>query len=263
MSRFEAYKESLRRGHVAVLQGRLDEALEAYREASGHAPERPLPYTSLASVFHRLGRPNEALAAYDRALDRSPDDEGALRARQAIVEELLASGVQPQPHWPEADDLESVPPVPFAPLVEPSGSDDAASWPAIDLPSLPMPVTVGPPPDIGVLTAEADALIDGGDTGAARDLLLTAIEVHRAAGRLDAAVDVALQVLVLVPGDPQLHLALAGLQLDQGWRQVAVEKIELLIRLTALTGDVQAGADAHMLAADRLRDVTLSTSHTS
>jgi len=263
VSRFEAYKEALRRGHVAVLQGRLDDALEAYREASGHAPERPLPYTSLASVLHRLGRPNEALAAYDRALDRSADDEGALRARQAIVEELLAAGIQPQPHWPEADDLESPLPVPPSPGVDPNVDDDASSWPAIDLPSLPTPVVLGPPPDIRALTAEADALIDGGDTGAARDLLLTAIEVHRAAGRLDAAVDVALQVLALLPGDAQVHLALAGLQLDQGWRQIAVEKIELLIRLTALTGDVQAGADAHMLAADRLRDVTLSTSHTS
>jgi hypothetical protein len=35
---------------------------------------------------------------------------------------------------------------------------------------------------------------------------------------------------------------------------LAREKIELLLRLTALTGDTQAEADAHGLAAERLRD---------
>jgi tetratricopeptide (TPR) repeat protein len=262
VSRFEAYKEALRRGHVAVLQGNLDEALAAYREASTFAPDRPLPWTSLASVLHRLGRPNEALAAYDRALDRSPDDEGALRARQAIVEELLAGGITPAPHWPEADDLESAPPVPLPEPAAGGTADDVTDWPAIDLPTLPVPAPVGPPPDIRALTAEADALIDGGDIKAARDLLLTALEVHREAGRLDAAIDVGLQLLAHVPGDPQLHLALANLQLDEDWRPVAVEKLELLIRLTQLSGDIQAAADAHMLASDRLRDVVLSTSRT-
>jgi len=127
-------------------------------------------------------------------------------------------------------------------------------WPAIDLPSAPPPPIVGPPPDPDMLMAEALAMIDGGDPKGARNLMLTAVAVHRAAGRPDAALDVCLQLLALAPGDAHVHLAIAGLQLDRGWRTLATEKIQLLLRLTALTGDTQAEADAHALAAERLRD---------
>jgi hypothetical protein len=135
--------------------------------------------------------------------------------------------------------------------------DDAGAaipWPAIDLPSAPPPPLVGPPPDPELLMAEAHALIDAGNPKDARNLMLTAVMVHRAAGRPDAALDVCLQLLALAPGDAHVHLAIAGLQLDRGWRTLATDKIGLLLRLTALTGDTQAEADAHALAAERLRD---------
>jgi tetratricopeptide (TPR) repeat protein len=144
----------------------------------------------------------------------------------------------------------------FEPLIQLEDVDEGISipWPAIDLPSAPPPPIVGPPPDPEVLMAEALSLIDGGDPKAARNLLLTAVAVHRAAGRPDAALDVCLQLLALAPGDAHVHLAIAGLQLDRGWRTLATEKIQLLLRLTSLTGDTQAEADAHALAAERLRD---------
>ncbi len=135
----------------------------------------------------------------------------------------------------------------------------AIPWPAIDLPSAPPPPIVGPPPDPETLMAQALALVDGGDPKAARNLMLTAVMVHRAAGRPDAAIDVCFQLLALFPGDAHVHLAIAGLQLDRGWRTLATDKIELLLRLTALTGDTQAEADAHALAAERLRDEASST----
>jgi hypothetical protein len=141
-------------------------------------------------------------------------------------------------------------------LVRLEEDDDSAAipWPAIDLPSAPPPPIVGPPPDPETLMAEALALIDAGNPKDARNLLLTAVMVHRAAGRPDAALDVCLQLLALAPGDAHVHLAIAGLQLDRGWRTLATDKIGLLLRLTALTGDTQAEADAHALAAERLRD---------
>src|SRR5205814_2667874 len=77
---------------------------------------------------------------------------------------------------------------------------------------------------------------------------------HREAGQPDAALDACLQLLAMAPGDARAHLALAGLQLDQGWHAVATDKIALLLRLTALTGDTQAEADTHLLAAERIRD---------
>jgi tetratricopeptide (TPR) repeat protein len=139
--------------------------------------------------------------------------------------------------------------------LEPDADPSAAiPWPAIDLPSAPPPPIVGPPPDPEGLMAEALALIDADDAKAARNLLLTAVMVHRAAGRPDAAIDVCLQLLALFPGDAHVHLAIAGLQLDRGWRTLATEKIQLLLRLTALTGDTQAEADAHALMAERIHD---------
>ena len=88
--------------------------------------------------------------------------------------------------------------------------------------------------------------------------MLLAVMVHREAGRLDAALEACLQLLTTAPGDPQVHLAIANLQLDRGWTSLATEKIELLLRLTTLTGDTQATADAHGLAAERLRDEALT-----
>lgn len=86
---YEDYKGALRRGHLHVLRGRLEAAMEAYRGASRIAPDRPLPYVSLGGVLAQLGRTEEALTAYDAALDRGPDDEGGLRGR---ADTLAATG---------------------------------------------------------------------------------------------------------------------------------------------------------------------------
>jgi tetratricopeptide (TPR) repeat protein len=75
---YERYKEALRIGHVAVLRGALDGAVEAYRAAAVIAPSRALPHTSLAGVLLRLGHLEEALIEYAAAVARSPHDEGAL-----------------------------------------------------------------------------------------------------------------------------------------------------------------------------------------
>ena len=73
---YEQYKDALRRGHVAALRGRLDAAAAAYREAARIAPDRALPYVGLGGVLTRLGRSDEALAAYGLALDRAPVGRG-------------------------------------------------------------------------------------------------------------------------------------------------------------------------------------------
>jgi tetratricopeptide (TPR) repeat protein len=75
---YERYKEALRVGHVAVLRGALEEALEAYRTAAVIAPSRALPHTSLGGVLLRLGHLEEALVEYAAAVARAPHDEGAL-----------------------------------------------------------------------------------------------------------------------------------------------------------------------------------------
>ena len=75
---YERYKDALRRGHVAGLRGRVDEAVAAYADASALAPSRAVPHTSRGGVLARAGRLDEALAAYDAALRLIPRDEAAL-----------------------------------------------------------------------------------------------------------------------------------------------------------------------------------------
>jgi tetratricopeptide (TPR) repeat protein len=86
---FEEYKEALKRGHVAVLRGELEDAIGHYRAAAQIAPYRPLPHSSLGGVLLRLGRTDEAVAAYEEAVRRGPTDETALGG---LADALLAAG---------------------------------------------------------------------------------------------------------------------------------------------------------------------------
>ena len=335
---FDKYKAALRRGHMAVLAGDLEAALEAYREATSLVPERTLPLASQGTVLHRLGRWPEAAEVFESALRMMPDDEATLRARASAREERgmhsgaagdferlafvldvagraseaaeaaqHANELDPQPGRatlaarlaraatqpasaeaataPDAStieaieastaDLEVATPDPdavgadepmFTPVIHrvvpetdaevaraAQDVDPHTTWPALDMPS-PTQEFVGPPPDTEQLMAEATAMFDAGDGAGASERMLTAVAVHRAAGRLDAALDVCFQLLAIAPGDPHAHLAIANLQLDRGWTPLAREKIDLLLRLTSLTGDTQSEADTLGLAAERLRD---------
>ncbi len=83
---YERYKDALKRGHVAALRGRLDEALDAYAEASRIAPERATPHTAAGTALLRRRRPSDALAYYQAASRLAPRDEAALLGQaQALV----------------------------------------------------------------------------------------------------------------------------------------------------------------------------------
>ena len=77
---------------------------------------------------------------------------------------------------------------------------------------------------------------------------------HRAAGRPAAAIDACYLALPGSPFDTGLHLSLAELYLDLGWRSVAADKLVLLGRLADLTDDTDAAARLCALAAARLPD---------
>jgi tetratricopeptide (TPR) repeat protein len=238
------------------------------REDRGMKAGAAEDFERLAFVLDVAGRPSEAIDAAQRANTLEP-----MPARAALAERLLRAATRPaKAEDTEAEDAEAadteaaddlaLPPPPRivqetdAEVARHSNlSDPAASWPALDMPS-PAPTPIeGPPPDTEALMAEATALFEAGDAAAAGEKMLLAVAVHRAAGRLDAALDVCFQLLAIAPGDPRVHLAIANLQLDRGWTPLAREKIDLLVRLTSLTGDTQAEADVHGLAAERLRDV--------
>jgi Flp pilus assembly protein TadD len=93
-----------------------------------------------------------------------------------------------------------------------------------------------------------------GDAIATRELALAAATGHRAAGQLHAAIDVCYLALATSPADPGLHLNLAELYLDLGWRTTAADKLVLLARLAELDEDRETRARLCAVVADRLAD---------
>jgi tetratricopeptide (TPR) repeat protein len=61
-----------------------DEAIENLRKALELDPERARAYALLARIQYRLGRIAEAREANDRALEKDPTDELALRMRDQL-----------------------------------------------------------------------------------------------------------------------------------------------------------------------------------
>ena len=265
---FERYKDALRRGHVASQRGRFDEALDAYSDAARVAPDRALPLVGIGLVLTRLGKPTEALSAFDLALDRSPTDETALRGR---VDMLLALGDRVH----AAETLDRLVPVlesadrhaeaidsagraldlaeargrreALQAMVDRLAADPTAAAAAgealgrartlLDGPIGPEPEQPPPPFDPAAAMAAVEDAAAAGEAEATRSAALAAARGHRAAGQVYAAIDACYQALATNPADPMLHLALAELYVDRGWRTAASDKLVLLSRLVELGGD--------------------------
>ena len=269
-SLYEQYKDALRQGHVAALQGRLDAALVAYGEAARLVPERALPLVSIAGIHLRIGDTAAALDAFDEAIDRAPRDEAALAGRADVliragrrVEaaealDLLADVEESSGRTADASDtvlraleqaeskqrrrhLERL----TKALREAAGDQAAAQALARAMKVLE------PEPDVAALTADAEASLDVGDTATARDRLLTIARIHGRAGRFGAALDACYQALAVAPADPDLHLTLAELYVDRGWRPLAAEKLVLLAQLIELLDDRGARERMCEVIADR------------
>ncbi len=265
---YERYKEALRRGHVASQRARFDEALDAYGEAAKVAPDRALPLVGIGLVLTRLGKTPEALSAFDLALDRAPTDETALRGRvdallvlgdrvqaaetlDRLVRIMEASGRQSEAldaagralDLAEArsrreglqvmvDRLESDPAA-----VSGAGEALARATALLAGPIGPEPEPEPPPFDPAAAMAAVEDAAETGDAVATRTAALAAARGHREAGQLHAAIDACYQALATNPADPALHLALAELYVDRGWRAAAADKLVLLARLVDLGDD--------------------------
>ena len=286
---YEQYKDALRRGHMAALRGRLDVAAAAYREASRIAPDRALPYVGLGGVLARLGKADDALTAYGLALDRAPADEGAMHGRADVLAALgrradaaetldrLAAILERDGRLADACDVARQ----ALQLAESRGRrrqveslvarlrtaapDDAAAADALEravgvLESGPgiAPLAAGDlppkPPDPSLLTLAVEESLEAGDLDEARRRALVAAIGHREVGQFHAAMDACYQALAIQPSDPDIHLLLAELYLDRGWRGLAAEKLALLGRLSQLTGDDATRARLCYLAAARFPD---------
>ena len=111
------------------------------------------------------------------------------------------------------------------------------------------------PVGLGIaLGAAAEAALHAGDLVSAREGLLAAARAHRRAGRTGAAIDACYLAIGLVAVDADLHLLLAELYLDRGWRTQATEKLLLLGRLAELRGDASVQERLCALVTERLPD---------
>lgn len=124
-----------------------------------------------------------------------------------------------------------------------------------DAPPPEEPTPAPPPPfDPAAATAEVEALVESGDAEATVVIALAAASGHRAMGSLGAAVDACYLALGVRPTDARLHLALAELYLDRGWRPLAVEKLVLLRTLAQLADDEVTLERITAIAGVRLAD---------
>jgi DNA polymerase-3 subunit gamma/tau len=350
-SLYEPYKDALRRGHVAALRGRLEQAIDAYVEAASIASDRALPHAAIGGIFVRMGKMPEALAAYDRALELGPRDESSQRGRAEVLRSLrrpteaaatldrLAEILDQAGRLPEAcdaarralelaeskdrrryvtslavrlrdstgDEAAEQALAQVLRFLEPSetqrdavgetdgATDDRASQAAIEtrepapapkaatephpeaaaepeskaaplpepepeLAPLPEPQPLSKPQlerrmqDPVLLGAMGEEALKVGANKAARTNLLAAAYAYRRTGRPLSAIDACFLAMEVVPADVDVHMMLAELYLESGWRPLAIEKLVLLSRLAELDDDPTTRERVCRIARERLAD---------
>lgn len=255
-------------GGVLTRLGRADEALGAYAGALDRAPSDEGAMHGRADVLATLGRRAEAAEMLDR-LAAILERDGRLadacdvarrslelaesRGRRGNVESLVARLRVAAPGDAAASDaleralgvLDSVP------GVEPRAERDPGAGAVTAGSVAPKEPAV---PDPAQLTLAVEEALEAGDLDEARRRALTAALGHRAVGQFHAAMDACYQALAILPSDPDIHLLLAELYLDRGWRGPAADKLLLLGRLSLLTGDGATRARLCYLAAARFPD---------
>ena len=73
----DAHFEALCFNAIALVQtdlGRTEEAIKAYQNAIGLAPEQISPWNNLGHLYRKLGRHEEALAAFQKAIEQNGSD---------------------------------------------------------------------------------------------------------------------------------------------------------------------------------------------
>jgi len=219
---FAQYQAALRGAHQLAAEGKFREALAQYEAAAGVAGERPLPLIGIGGMHLRLGKPKDALAAYERALALEPDNLDALSGRAAA---LFATGRRDQ----AADVQQQIATLREAPLAAPSVPAE-----------LQTPLTRAETLAIGGEQAR-----DADQPEAAIDAWLAEAREEAAARQFDAALDSALRALSLDTGSTRVHLALTRIYFERGWDTEAAERARMLRRLLELAPDdrISTGLD--------------------
>ena len=256
-------------GGVLARLGRPDESLAAYAAALERAPrdegamqgradvlaaagrrsEAADQLDNLAAMLEREGRLADACDVARRALELA-ESRGRRRQVGSLVERLKATPGDAAASEALARALGVLETVPGVDDRDPAAAADAVDG------SAPEAVAPSPPatPDPAILTLAVEEALEAGDLEEARHRALIAANGHRAVGQFHAAMDACYQALAIMPSDPDIHLLLAELYLDRGWRGPAADKLVLLGRLSQLTGDGATRGRLCYLAAARFPD---------
>jgi tetratricopeptide (TPR) repeat protein len=265
-------------GAVLARDGRPKEALEAYAAALTRAPSDQVAMRGRADALAALGRRAEAattldrLAAFLEAEGRLADacdvargalelaeSRGRRRGVESLVARLRATGATDAAGAQAIERAVAVlEPAPAAGSAVPTATGTASAVESELAPDTvrdaePEP-PVAAPVDPAMLTLAVEEALEAGDLVEARRRALDAANGHRAVGQFHAAMDACYQALAILPSDPDIHLLLAELYLDRGWRGPAADKLVLLGRLAQLTGDAETTGRLRSLAAARFPD---------
>jgi tetratricopeptide (TPR) repeat protein len=277
-------------GSVLAKMDRPMDAIAAYRRALKLSPADEPALRGLAETLENLGRRAEAATTLDRlaeALDaagRLADATAAAghalqlaesrprrRHVSALVDRLRATPeddardrtlavamavLEPTESGARATEADGAGPVGAEEPAEPAATGGAAATDdSLGDDVEPATESVVEPAGLGIaLGAAAEAQLHAGALDEAHAGLLAAARAHRRAGRLAAALDACDLAIGIAPADPDLHLLLAELYLDHGWRQLATDKLVLLGRIADLDGDAATRERLRHLVADRLPD---------
>lgn len=229
---------------ILVKLGRRDEALAAYGRAIDRAPRDEAALAGRAELLAEIGRRVDAaddldvVAEGQQAAGRLTDAaDTALRALQLAESKTRRRSVEALARVLRETPGQELAAIALerglggAPQLSGEGgqTEEALESAAAE--------PTGPPPDGAILGAEAEDLLDAGDTDGARDRLIQAARAHYANRRLNAALDACYLALGIAPFELELHLLLAELYLEQGWQGPAADKLVLLGRLADLVDD--------------------------
>jgi thioredoxin-like negative regulator of GroEL len=239
--------------------GRASDALDAARHALELAESRSRR-AGVKAMVARLSQSGTGDPRVSETLSRALGilEERVLGRGRHERADADAGTAEESPTARAVPESETAEPAAAAPLTaepEPATAAPEALAPE-DIPEAPAEAEAPAPPpfDPVAATAAVDDAAAAGDATATRELALAAATHHRAAGQFSAAIDVCYLALATNPADPGLHLSLAELYLDLGWRAAAADKLILLARLAELGDDGETRARLCTVVNARLAD---------
>lgn len=86
------FDQTFQQGVQAYTEGRLEEALDAFRRAAKEEPSNGPVHANIASILYQLGRNDDALAEYREAVRLKPDFGGAYASMADLLERMERRG---------------------------------------------------------------------------------------------------------------------------------------------------------------------------